>query len=273
MEGALTGGHVAQTRSPVDWPPKRCVLGVNISATNYSEAVLAICDHARQRLGGAVSALAIHGLMLGTRLPEFGRRLNEFELATPDGQGVRWALNLLHRTRLDDRVYGPELALRVAHEAAQQGLALYLFGSQLPATSKMKSALLERFPTLQIVGLDSPSAWPMTRLQDEACTQRIRESGAHIVLVGLGCPRQEDWIHSHRQQLDAVLIGIGAAFDFISGAKRQAPWWAQRYGLEMVFRTCMEPRRLWRRLLFYSPDFVVRVLAKWLLMSLSGPNR
>ncbi len=263
MEALALTNEERRTDSRLAWPRKLPLLGAEISLTDYAEAVTTICYCARHRLGGAVAATSIHGVMLGTRDPVFGRCLNELEMAPPDGQGVRWALNLIYQAGLDDRVYGPELTLRVSAEAARQGLRVYLFGSTPAVAGRMRRELERRFPGLMVVGVECPSAWPWAEAQDAAYVCRIRESGAQIVFVGLGCPRQELWVHSHRARLDAVLVAVGAAFDFISGEKRQAPAWAQRCGLEMVFRTCMEPRRLWRRFLFNCPAFVVRVTGLW----------
>jgi exopolysaccharide biosynthesis WecB/TagA/CpsF family protein len=172
-------------------------------------------------------------------------------------------LNLLHRTGLRDRVYGPELTLRLAGQSGRLSLPVYLFGSTPPVLARFEAALRARFPDLAVAGATAPARWPWSSAQDAQYVRQIRASGARVVFVGLGCPRQEQWVVAHRQALDAVLVAVGAAFDFISGTKRQAPSWMQKAGLEMVFRACTEPARLAGRLIRYSPAFVVLVLAQW----------
>jgi N-acetylglucosaminyldiphosphoundecaprenol N-acetyl-beta-D-mannosaminyltransferase len=242
------------------WPQKRRLLGIDLSITDYRQAVAAICQAAGQGRGSAVAALAIHPAMLGTVCAEFGNHVNSLDLATPDGQGSRWALNWLYQAGLKDRVYGPRLMLEVVSQAARDGLPIFLYGSTPEVAARLRQSLKQQFSTLQIVGVRSPPFRALTPAEDEADLAAIRQSGARIVFVGLGCPRQEVWVCQHRHKTAAVLIAVGAAFDFLSGNKRQAPSWIQRYGLEMVFRTCMEPRRLWRRFFYFSPPFVLLVI-------------
>ena len=242
------------------WPEKRQLLGVRLSVTDYDAAVAAICEAARRGEGGAVAAVAIHAVVLGTVQSRVGAWVDSLDLATPDGQGLRWALNWLHKSRLRDRVYGPELALRLAREAAKEGLGLFLYGSTPEVAGRMKEVLEARFENLRIVGVHSPPFRALTPEEEASDLLRIRDSGAHIVLVGLGSPRQEAWVVKHRAKSVATLVAVGAAFDFLSGNKRQAPVWMQRRGLEMVFRVMSEPRRLWRRFVYYSVPFVPLVL-------------
>ena len=256
------------------WPRKRRLLGVDLTVTDYRQAVTAICEAARQRQGGSVSALAIHPVMLGTVCEEYGRVVNSLDMATPDGQGVRWALNWIYRAGLRDRVYGPRLMLEAAQQAAREGLPIYLYGSTQEVLRRLTLRLKERLPDLKIVGVRPPPFRALTPEETDCELAAIRQSGARIVFVGLGCPRQEAWICEQRAKLDAVLIAVGAAFDFLSGNKPQAPAWVQRCGLEMVFRAGSEPRRLWRRLVYFSPPFVLLVLLQRLgLAAFLGPGR
>jgi N-acetylglucosaminyldiphosphoundecaprenol N-acetyl-beta-D-mannosaminyltransferase len=175
----------------------------------------------------------------------------------PDGQPLVWALHALgHREAT--RVYGPELMARHCARAAKAGTPIYLFGGRNDgALVTLTVALRERFPGLQIAGAHATSFAPPTAERDEADAQRIEASGARVVWVGTGQPRQELWMARMRERLGApVLVGVGAAFDFHAGLVRQAPAWIGRSGLEWAFRLSREPRRLWRRYARHNPRFV-----------------
>jgi exopolysaccharide biosynthesis WecB/TagA/CpsF family protein len=177
-------------------------------------------------------------------------------MLTPDGQPVRWGLNLLHDLALRERVYGPSLMLRVCEAAVQAQLSVYLYGGRPDVLQRLVRRLPQLVPGLQIAGFCSPPFRALSHDEDEADIQAIRDSGARILFVGLGCPRQEQWAYAHRSQLDLPIVCVGAAFDFHAGVLRQAPPWMQAHGLEWFFRLLMEPRRLWRRYTKHIPVFV-----------------
>lgn len=229
------------------WPRKYPVLGVGVSATTYEGAVAAIMAAARRGERAVVNAAAVHAVVTAAGDPALRAAVNGFELVVPDGQPVRWALNLLHGAGLRDRVYGPELMLRLCAAAASDGTGVYLYGGAPAVLGRLRELLPRRFPGLRIVGAESPPFRPLTPAEDDAAVARVRASGAGLVFVGLGCPRQDAFAAAHRERLDAVLVLVGAAFDFHAGAKRMAPRWMQRRGLEWLFRLASEPRRLWRR--------------------------
>jgi exopolysaccharide biosynthesis WecB/TagA/CpsF family protein len=241
------------------WPAKHEVLGVGVSATTYDEAVDAIVAAARRRAGGAVSAGSVHAVVTAARDGRLRAQVNTFELVAPDGQPVRWALNLLHGAALRDRVYGPELMLRLCARAAAEGLPVYLYGSTPEVVSRLADNLARRYPGLRVVGAESPPFRPLTPEEDRATVERIEASGAALVFLGLGAPRQDEFAFAHRDRLRAVQVGVGAAFDFHSGNKRMAPPLLQRHGLEWLFRLSQEPRRLLRRYLVTNSIFVARV--------------
>lgn len=242
---------------------KRNVLGVMVSVTDYSAATTAVLEAARARRPMALTALAVHGVMTGVADVEHNQRLNSFDIVAPDGQAVRWALNLLHGAGLSDRVYGPELTLRVLAGCAESDLPVYLYGSTEATLRRLSEALEQRFPTLTIAGAE-PSKF-RTSLPGEAAeiADRIHRSGARVVLVGLGCPRQEQFTHAMRPHLDAPLLAVGAAFDYHAGLLRVPPEWMQRRGLEWLWRLGLEPRRLWRRYVLLNPQYAARLLAQW----------
>ena len=248
------------------WPGRLELFGVRISPTRYDEVVRCVLRAAREGRGGAVALMPVHGLVTAVRDPDFRRRMNDdFDIVAPDGQPVRWALNLFHDAGLDDRVYGPELMLRLCRAAAEAGISIYLYGSTPDVVDKLKNGLPERFPGLRVAGAESPPFRPLTREEGAAAVDRFNASGAGIVFVATGCPRQEVFAADQRQKVRAVLVCVGAAFDFHAGAKRMAPPWMQRRGLEWLYRLWQEPGRLWRRYLVTNTIFSLLVGRRLLL--------
>jgi N-acetylglucosaminyldiphosphoundecaprenol N-acetyl-beta-D-mannosaminyltransferase len=235
------------------------VLGVQVDALDYRGAVEAIVAAARARQCMTVSALAVHGVMTGVRDPVHRYRLNHLDMVVPDGQPVRWTMNLLHGARLADRVYGPRLMLELCERAAAETLPVFLYGSRPQVLEQLRENLAARVPGLVIAGAE-PSRFRRLSLEErQAVADRIRESGAAITFVGLGCPRQEVWAYEHREKLGMPIVAVGAAFDFHAGTLPQAPRILQDHGLEWLFRLAQEPRRLWRRYLYLNPLYVALV--------------
>jgi exopolysaccharide biosynthesis WecB/TagA/CpsF family protein len=183
-------------------------------------------------------------------------------MVAPDGQPVRWALNAFHGAGLKDRVYGPELMLRLCEKAAEAGVGVYLYGSEPEVVSRLSENLIERFGRLRIVGAESPPFRALSEGEVRAAAGRINASGAGIVFVGLGLPRQDHFAYELRGHIRAVQVCVGAAFDFHAKTKRMAPGWMQRCGLEWLFRLMQEPGRLWRRYLGTNSVFVLLVLRR-----------
>ncbi len=235
---------------------KHNLLGVQINAIDYEAAVDRIIQaaHARQSLG--VSALAVHGVMTGVLDVEHGYRLNKLDLVVPDGQPVRWALNMLYGTKLADRVYGPNLTLHVCERAAMEGLPIYLYGSTEAVLRSFASNLRQKFPALQVAGSQPSRFCKLSAEEKSKVVETIRQSGAAITLVGLGCPRQEVWVYEHLGLLSMPKLAVGAAFDFHAGTLSQAPALMQRLGLEWLYRLTCEPKRLWKRYLFLNPHYL-----------------
>ncbi len=238
------------------------VLGVLVDATTYAAATDAVIDAARRGRSFALTALAVHGVMTGVADRAHAARLNSFDLATPDGQPVRWALNLLHHAGLTDRVYGPTLTLRVLDAAAAQGLPVYLYGSTDETLGRLVANLAVSHPALKIAGREPSKFRPARPGEDAEIAERIAASGARIVLVGLGCPRQETFAYAMRPLLPMPLLAVGAAFDYHAGQLRRPPPWMQRHGLEWLWRLGLEPTRLWRRYLLLNPAYLARLGAQ-----------
>jgi N-acetylglucosaminyldiphosphoundecaprenol N-acetyl-beta-D-mannosaminyltransferase len=238
------------------------VLGVLVDKTTYAEATGAVLAAAREGRPFALTALAVHGVMTGVQDRAHGARLNSFDLVTPDGQPVRWALNLLHGAGLTDRVYGPTLTVRVLAGAADEGLPVYLYGSTAATLERLVPRLREMFPGLKIAGSEPSKFRAAEPGEAERIATRIMDSGARLVLVGLGCPRQEIFTHAMRPLLPMPLLAVGAAFDYHAGQLRPPPPWMQRSGLEWLWRLGLEPGRLWRRYLLLNPAYLARLAAQ-----------
>jgi len=232
------------------------VLGILVDAVDYDAVVQRIMQAATERRGLTVGALAVHGIMCGALDPVHRFRLNAFDLVVPDGQPVRWALRLLHGVGLVERVYGPTLMARVCARAAADGVPIFLFGTTDALLGTLRQRLEARYPGLIIAG-HRPSRFRRlaTAERDEVITE-IRESGAAITFVGLGCPRQEVWAYECRDALGMPIITVGAAFAFHAGTLTQAPPILGDYGLEWLFRLIAEPARLWRRYLVLNPLYL-----------------
>ncbi|MGO8732884.1 MAG: WecB/TagA/CpsF family glycosyltransferase [Terriglobia bacterium] len=245
---------------------KRSIIGILIDAVDYQSAVNSIVDAARGRRPMAVSALAVHGLMTGVLHRDYKYRLNRFDLLVPDGQPVRWALNLLYGAQLRDRVYGPNLMLALCARAEQEGLAVFLYGSTEEILCGLKRGLEQRFPSLRIAGMEPSKFRRLSPEERTGLIGRIRCTGADIAFVGLGCPRQEIWAYEMREVLSMPLVAVGAAFPFFAGTVKQAPKWMQDRGLEWLFRLVAEPR-LWRRYLLLNPAYLFLVALQMLRLS------
>lgn len=239
---------------------KRSVLGIKVNVCDYADCVQRIITNAKDNKYLSVSALAVHGIMMGVKDPEHRFRLNKFSIIAPDGQPVRWALRFLHGERLLDRVYGPNLMLEVCKAAADEDIPVYFFGSTQKVLNNLVENLSKQFPKLVIAGAQPSKFRNLTKEEHHALGLELNNSGAKIFFVGLGCPRQEIFVYEHTNLVNYPMLAVGAAFDFHAGCLKQAPAWMQRSGLEWFFRLIMEPRRLWRRYVFLNPEYVYLVL-------------
>jgi N-acetylglucosaminyldiphosphoundecaprenol N-acetyl-beta-D-mannosaminyltransferase len=235
---------------------KKNVLGVMINVIDYDSISDVIINAARSRKPLSLTALAVHGLMRGVFDKELLYRLNCLDIVVPDGQPVRWALNWLYGAGLRDRVYGPNLTLAVCMRAEKEGLPIFFYGSTSKILSQLKRNLLRRFPNLIIAGMDSSKFRILSCEEKTQVVDNICKSGASIVFVGLGCPRQEVWAYEFRDCLSVPVLAVGAAFPFLAGVIPQAPRWMQDRGLEWLFRLSTEPRRLWSRYLLLNPIYL-----------------
>jgi N-acetylglucosaminyldiphosphoundecaprenol N-acetyl-beta-D-mannosaminyltransferase len=244
---------------------RRDLLGVPIALTDYSGAMDMMDGMITRNDRGYVCAVPVHGVMVAQHDPELLRSLHGANvLNVPDGKPLVWALNLLGED-LADRVYGPELTDRYCARAAERGHRVWLYGGHTPeALDQLAEALERRHPGIVIAGRWSPPHRPLTTEEEQEVAERINADRPDVVWVGIGVPKQEKWMARMRPLLEApVLVGVGAAFDFLAGRKRQAPPWMQRRGLEWLFRLSQEPGRLLGRYLRYNPAFVIAFLRQY----------
>ena len=199
---------------------KRNVIGILIDAVDYEAAVEFVVRAVREKRGAAISALAVHGLMTGVLDGDQKFRLNHFDLLAPDGQPVRWALNLLHDADLPDRVYGPNLTMKVCARAAADGIPVYFYGSTSEVLASLRQTLEKQFPGLLVAGMEPSKFRRLTPEEKVELANRIRMSGASITFVGLGCPRQEVFAFEFREVLGMPILAVGAAFPLVDAECR-----------------------------------------------------
>jgi N-acetylglucosaminyldiphosphoundecaprenol N-acetyl-beta-D-mannosaminyltransferase len=252
-------------------PPTADVLGVPLALTDYEGTLDWIDAMATTRRAGYVCVAATHTVMASQDDPGLRAAVLGADFTVPDGQPLVWALNLLGHS-LGDRVYGPDLMDRACARAARTGRRMYLYGGRdQGALVQLTRNLRLRHPGLRIVGGYVPPFREPTPEEEAAVVADIQRSGAEVVWVGIGVPKQEKWMAQMAPRLGShVLVGVGAAFDFHSGLIPQAPATIQKLGLEWAFRLVQEPRRLWRRYLRYNPRFVAGFARQWARERLTG---
>ena len=243
-----------------------------VDEIDYEGAVDYVTQAAKERQARSISALAVHGIMTGVFDKEHLYRLNNLDVVLPDGRPVRWALKLLYRSRLTSRCYSPMLTLKLCARAEQEGLPVFFYGSTQAMLDDMRKNLLKKHPRLMIAGMEPSKFRRLSAHEKIDLADRIRASGAAILFVGLGCPRQEIFVYEFHELLPMPALAVGAAFTAISGDVRQAPEWVENIGLEWLFRFCMEPRRLWRRHVFHNPAYATLLTLQLLGLRSFDPN-
>jgi N-acetylglucosaminyldiphosphoundecaprenol N-acetyl-beta-D-mannosaminyltransferase len=224
------------------------ILGVHVSAINMGQALDSIQSWIEDRNDSQyVCVTSAHGVMEAQRDMEFKRILNQSGLTTPDGMSIVWLLRLSEQNHVG-RVYGPDLALAVFERGLEFGWKHYFYGGAQEIPGLLAEKMREKFPGLSVTGTHSPPFRELTTEEEEKIVKMVNEADPDIIWIGISTPKQERWMVKFAQRVNApVLIGIGAAFDFLTGEKKQAPLWMQRNGLEWLFRLLSEPRRLWKR--------------------------
>lgn len=246
-----------ESKKPLE---SRYILQMRVDATTYDDAVQRVIGWAVRRESRSVCCANVHSVMESFDSADFRRCMNSADLVTSDGMPLVWGLRRLGVSSAT-RVYGPDLVPALLRAADREGLRVGFYGGT-PDTLRALTRLTEcQFPGL--TGYEfSPPFRELTAEEDEAIVERINRSGVQILFVGLGCPKQEKWMAEHKHRVRAVMLGVGAAFDFLAGMKMQAPDWLQSAGLEWLFRLAVEPQRLWRRYLKHNPRFVAHFMAQ-----------
>jgi N-acetylglucosaminyldiphosphoundecaprenol N-acetyl-beta-D-mannosaminyltransferase len=235
---------------------EKFVLGMKVNLTDYEHASDLILSWAQESPSKYVCVATVNNVMESYDSKIFQKVMNEADLVTPDGMPIVWALRWLGHKQAT-RVYGPDLAPIVLKKAAIQGIPVGFYGSSPEVLDLLVKQAKKLNPTLKVAYAFSPPFRALSLAEDEQVISAINESGAKILFIGLNTPKQDFWMAAHRSKVQAVMVGIGAAFDFIAGSKRQAPPWMMKVGLEWLFRLATEPRRLWKRYFKHNPRFIL----------------
>ena len=232
------------------------ILNVGISAIDMDDACVRIEEAILRKRKIYICVCPVSTIMACKRDENVLASVNSADLATPDGMAVVWMGRLLGYKNIR-RVYGPELMQHICDIAGKKGYRNYFYGSTQGVLNKLKENLLKKYPSLIISGMHSPPFRQLTRYEDDKIVEDINGSNSDIIWVGLGSPKQDIWMYEHRDKIDAaVMIGVGAAFDFLAGTKLQAPRWMRDNGFEWLFRLVTEPKRLWKRYLIGNSIFL-----------------
>ena len=234
---------------------------VRVDALDNKMTVSIVMNFSRQNESRYLCFANVHMLMEAWDSNEFRSIVNDADLVTPDGMPLVWLMRM-KGARRQERVYGPALMLNVLEAAAREGIPVGFLGGKPEVLEFLVERMRRCYKGLNVAFALSPPFTEASREEEQELVERINRSGARILFVGLGCPKQEIWMARHRGRVNAVMLGVGAAFDFHAGVKPQAAAWMQRSGLEWLFRLSTEPRRLWKRYLFHNPRFVALALAE-----------
>jgi N-acetylglucosaminyldiphosphoundecaprenol N-acetyl-beta-D-mannosaminyltransferase len=240
---------------------------MKVNPTSYSNAAELIQAWAERGESRYVCVATVNNVMESYDSQAFQQVMNEADLVTPDGMPVVWALRLLGQKHAT-RVYGPDLTPVLLERAAESGLPVGFYGGAPQVLEGLVRVAVQRFPGIKICYAYSPPFRPLTQLEDQEIIEQLNKSGARLLFIGLNTPKQDYWMAAHRGRVQAVMVGVGAAFDFLAGSKPQAPRWMMRIGLEWLFRLMTEPRRLWKRYLKHNPRFII-----YFVMQLLGLKR
>lgn len=232
------------------------VLAAPIDVICWEDAIGRLVAWGGERRSAVVCICNVHMAVTTRSDPVLAGVLAEAEMVTPDGAPIAWSMR---RAGFDfqERINGPDLMWRYLAEAERLGQVVFFYGGQEETLELLSKAILFAYPNLQIGGMVSPPFRTLTAEEDQAYVDQINAANTAVLFVGLGCPKQEKWMADHKGRVNAVMVGVGAAFDYHAGTIKRAPLWMQRYGLEWFHRLCSEPRRLWKRYLVTNTLFVI----------------
>ena len=234
----------------------RSILGMRVDATSYQDAADRVLHWAREGESRTLSASSVNNVIESRDDAAFMGAMNRMDLVTPDGMPLVWGLKLLGVTDAS-RTYGPTLTQALFGRAEREGIPVGLYGGHPDVLRELLGKISERWPRLEVAYHRSPPFRTLSKAEESETVREINASGAKIIFIGLGAPKQDLWMDRQKGLVHAPMLGVGAAFDFIAGRKRQAPAMLQTLGLEWLFRLVTEPKRLWRRYLYRNPRFLV----------------
>lgn len=236
-----------------------CILGTRVDAPGWDDAICMVLEWARYSKHRQVFFANVHMLVTAQRDTSLREALAAADLVCPDGMPVAWVMRSRVRPE-QERINGPDFMWRLCSEAASAGIGIYLYGSTESTLTELVSRLNDELPGLRVCGTYAPPFRPLNSEEEAEVIRHICESGAGIVFIGLGCPKQEIWAQTIKSRVPAVLLAVGAAFDYHAGTLRRAPPWMRKVGMEWLFRLALEPRRLWRRYLVTNALFAKELI-------------
>jgi N-acetylglucosaminyldiphosphoundecaprenol N-acetyl-beta-D-mannosaminyltransferase len=239
--------------------PRKRILASDVTCASFQEVVDELCSLATLKKSSYVCIANVHMVIEAYQDPAFMHVMQEADVITPDGKPLSVCMNWLYGAS-QGRISGFELMLELFGQAQQKGLSVFLYGSTDEVLTVMEQNLKRDFPDLKIAGMISPPFRPLSVEEDEAIVQKIRDTGADLLFVSLGCPKQERWMAEHQGKIPAVMLGVGAAFPFYSGHLKRCPEWMQNLSLEWLFRLVMEPKRLFHRYFYTNSLFIFLML-------------
>ncbi|MDP8213479.1 MAG: WecB/TagA/CpsF family glycosyltransferase [Candidatus Zapsychrus exili] len=239
------------------------ILGVNVAVTNLKSAVSVIFDWIDNKAKHYVCIAPVSTIVDCQKDEKYLEIVNGSGMTTPDGMPLVW-IGRLKGKKAISRTYGPDLMSLLCDLSQDKGYRHFFYGGTEETNKKLICNLKERFPRIQIAGGHNPDFLKVGEVEKTGVIEKINNANADILWVGLGSPKQDYWMHNHKSKLNTtVMIGVGAAFDFIAGTKKQAPIWMRRSGLEWFFRLISEPKRLWRRYLLGNSLFIYLLIKNW----------
>lgn len=231
------------------------IVSLNVNVVNHESAIRRIHELVERQNGGYVCFSTVHMIMESFDNPEYGERVNAADLIIPDGMPLVW-MQKFQGKKQASRVRANDLMISLCAYASRENLKVGFYGGRQEVIDGILKRAKNDFPNLKISYAFSPPFRPLTPEEDAEITRKINESGTQILFMGLGCPKQENWMAAHKEKLSSVMLGVGASFDFYAGNVKESPEWMGKLGLEWLYRLTQEPKRLWRRYLMLNPRFM-----------------
>ncbi|XEC95514.1 WecB/TagA/CpsF family glycosyltransferase [Paenibacillus tarimensis] len=237
--------------------PSGKIVSSNITALNLNETVFEIERWISFKKNNYVCVCNTHSIVTASNDPYFNEVLNNAGICTPDGMPLVWALRM-YGFKGQDRVDGPNLMLKLCELSSKNGYRIYLYGGTQQTLDQLYNQIKSQNSSIKIVGRYSPPFRKLTDNEENEIIQKINASNADLIFVSLGCPKQEVWMYNNRNKVNGIMLGVGAAFDFITGNIKRPPIIIQKFGLEWFYRLISEPKRLWKRYAYNNPMYVYR---------------